>query len=435
MKRKAVGLAFICAAILSSYYLYRHIFEAWSSPESAPESAAATSSGVDPSKLARLNPGQARVWTCPMHPEIVQDHPGTCPICGMDLVEAKEGGAHEHGVHVDTASVQKLGVKLAKVSRLPLGDEIRTYGYISADGHGQYAVHSFYDGLIKKSYIHSVGQRIEKGQPMYEIYSPELIMRQKELLSFEERRDQILQTVGDANIFENMYVMDLLKNLSVEREKFLYQNVGLDTVKELEDTKFPIQIVKIVAPETGVVTRINAREGTNVNPSAELFTLADVSKVWVDLTLYPDQVARVKVGDMVSVKTRDGKAMEAVIDFVSPVADADKVTARATLNNKNHLRPGSFADVTIHTGRHEALALPRSAILHNGIDDMVMLSRGDGHFLPVPVETGVESGELVEIADGLQEGAEVAVNGQFLLDAAASIHDTQMRMRESHVHK
>jgi Cu(I)/Ag(I) efflux system membrane fusion protein len=425
----------LCAAILSAYYLYRHISEAWGAPESMPAGMAMPPSGVDPSRLERLNKAaEGRVWTCPMHPEIVQDHPGTCPICGMDLVEARDGTTHEHGVHVDTASVQKLGIKLAKVTKLPLGEEIRTYGNISVDGHGQIAIHSFYDGLIKKSYIHSVGQRIEKGQPMYEIYSPELVMREKELLSFEERRDQIMQTTADANIFENMYIMELLRDLSVEREKFLYQNVGLDTVKELESSKYPLQIVKIVAPESGVITQINARAGTYATPPAVLFTLADVSRVWVDITLYPDQAARVKTGDMASIRTHDGRTLDAVIDFISPVAEANKVTARATLDNKAHLRPGSFADVTIHAGRHEALALPRSAILHNGDEDMVMLSRGDGHFLPVPVETGAESNDLVEIADGLQEGAEVAVNGQFLLDAAASIHDTQMRMQAPHTH-
>jgi Cu(I)/Ag(I) efflux system membrane fusion protein len=434
-KRKAAGIALSGIVMLVSFFFFKHIQISWNEAQGAPESAA-SSPATDPSALPRINPpGQGKAWVCPMHPEIMQDHPGTCPICGMDLVEAGDHAAREHGVQVDSASVQKLGVRLAVVAETPLSEEIRSYGNVAAEGGRIYNVHSFFDGLIKKSYIHSVGQRIEKGQVIYEIYSPELIMQQKDYLKFTERRNQIMQTVGDARIFENMYVMDLLRDLSVERTKFLRENISLDTVQKLEDDKEPVQEVKILAGESGVVTQINAREGTFAMPAATLFTLANVSGVWVDIALYPDQAARVKSGDMVTIKTPDGQSIEAMLDFVSPVAENNKVNVRATIDNsKLHLRPGSYVDAVIHARPHKALALPRGAVMHGGDVDRVMLARGDGHFLPVPVETGIESGDWVEITDGLQEGAQVAVNGQFLLDAAASMSDAAQRMHESHTH-
>jgi Cu(I)/Ag(I) efflux system membrane fusion protein len=434
-KRKAAGIALSCIVMLSSYFFFKHIQISWNEAQGAPASAA-SSPAIDPSALPRINPpGQGKLWVCPMHPEIMQDHPGTCPICGMDLVEAKNHGGHEHGVHVDTASIQKLGVRLAKVAEMPLGQDIPSYGIVAAEGSGLYNIHSFFDGLIKKSYIHSVGQHIKKGQAIYEIYSPELIMQQKDYLKFIERRNQIMQTVGDARISENMYVMDLLRDLSVERTKFLYENIGLDTVQQMEDDKTPVQVVKILAAESGVVTQINAREGTYAMPATTLFTLANVSGVWVDIALYPDQAVRVKSGDGVTVKTSDGQSIDTVLDFISPVAENNKVNVRATLDNsKLHLRPGSYVDALIHAQPHKALALPRGAVMHGGDVDRVMLARGDGHFLPVPVTTGIESGDWVEITDGLQEGAEVAVNGQFLLDAAASLSDAAERMHESHMH-
>jgi Cu(I)/Ag(I) efflux system membrane fusion protein len=163
--------------------------------------------------------------------------------------------------------------------------------------------------------------------------------------------------------------------------------------------------------------------------------LANVSRVWIDIALYPDQSARVKNGDTVSIKNSDGQIITSKLDFLSPVAENNKVSARVALDNsKLHLRPGSFVDVIIHAQAHDALVLPRSAVMHTGDGDMVMLSRGEGHFLPVHIETGVESGDEIEITDGLQEGSEVATNGQFLLDAAASLNAAAQRMQETHMH-
>lgn len=430
-KKKAAGIALLGIVMLVLFFTRQYISISWNEAQSA-------SSAIAPSTLPSINkPGQGKTYVCPMHPEIMQDHPGTCPICGMDLVEAKNHAGHEHGVHVDTASMQRLGVRLASVSRIPLSQEIRSYGTVTADGSKTYNIHSKFDGWIQKTYIHSIGQKIERGQAIYEIYSPELIAQQKEYLRFIERRNQILQTIGEALIHENQYVMDLLAELSRERSKFLYENVSPESIGKFEDSKMAIDVVKIVAEESGVVTQINARAGTNAMPAATLFTLANVSaKVWVDITLYPDQAARVKTGNMVTIKNSDGQKTEAMVDFINPVAENNKVIARATIDNsKLHLRPGSFVDVIIHTHPHEALALPRSAVMHNGDGEMVMLSRGDGRFMPLAVETGIESGDWIEVTDGLQEGAEVAVNGQFLLDAAASLNDAAQRMQETHMHK
>src|SRR5450830_1348852 len=161
-----------------------------------------------------------------MYPEIMQDHPGTCPICGMELVESGNRAAHDHSIHVDSASIQKLGVRLASVRRSPISQEIQTYGNVTVDEGTLYNIHSKFDGWIKKSHIHSVGQRIEKGQVIYEIYSPELIMQQKE------------------------YVMDLLMELSKERTKFLYEDIGVETVRQLEDSRQAIEVVKILSAQS-----------------------------------------------------------------------------------------------------------------------------------------------------------------------------------------
>ncbi len=429
-KIKAAIIALLGVIILVSYFSYPHISISWLDTQTASPGIAATSGTKTPS-LPSINPaGQGKVWVCPMHPEIMQDHPGTCPICGMELVESGNPAAHDHSIHVDSASIQKLGVRLASVRRSPISQEIRTYGNVTVDEGTLYNIHSKFDGWIKKSHIHSVGQRIEKGQVIYEIYSPELIMQQKEYLKFVERRNQILKTMGDITLQENEYVMDLLMELSKERTKFLYEDIGVETVRQLEDSRQAIEVVKILSAQSGVVTQINAREGSFATPSATLYTLADVAKVWVAVTLYPDQAGQINSGDDVTITSSDGQTIKTKLEFLNPIAENNKISARVAIDNsKLRLHPGSFVDVTIHAQPHEALVVPRSAVLRTGQGDMVILSRGDGHFLPVYVETGIENGEWIAITDGIQPGAEVAVNGQFLLDSAASMSAAVERMQ------
>jgi len=167
-KKKAASFALFAIVILSSYYFYQHFPISWSEAQGASSGTTAS-----PSTLPSINkPGQGKIWVCPMHPEIMQDHPGTCPICGMDLVEARDHTGHDHGVRVDTASIQKLGVRLASVQKTTLSRDVRSYGNVTADGSAIYNVHSNFDGWIKKLYIHSIGQKITQGQVIYEIYSP-----------------------------------------------------------------------------------------------------------------------------------------------------------------------------------------------------------------------------------------------------------------------
>ena len=434
-KKIAASIALLAVVILSSYSLYQHIAITWDEAQGASSSIAASPEST-PSTLPSINkPGQGKVWVCPMHPEIMQDHPGTCPICGMDLVESKNHAGHDHGIQVDTASIQKLGVRLESVKKTTISREIISYGNVTADGSAVYSIHSKFDGLIKKTYIHFIGQKIKKGQVIYEIYSPELIMQQKEFIRFIDRRKQILGSQSDARFKEDEYVMDLLQDFSRQRTRLLHEDVGFDTIQKIEDSRMIFEVVKILAAESGVVTQINAREGSNVTSAATLFTLANLSRVWIDIALYPEQTGQVKVGDKVSVQSADGQKFSARIDFINPVAENNKTSARVEIDNRAlHLRPGSFVDVIIHAQPRETLVLPRSAVMHTGDGNMVMLSRGEGHFLPLHIETGIESGDEIEITDGLLEGAEVAVNGQFLLDAAASMNAAAQRMQETHTH-
>ena len=326
-KKKAAGIVLLGVIILASYLFNQDILIPWLDARNpSPKITASSLYGINETK-------QENIWVCPMHSEIMQNRPGTCPICGMDLVESGKHAAHDHGIQVDNASIQKLGVRLASVRKIHLDEEVRTYGNVTVDESTLYNVHTHFEGWIKKSYIHSVGQKIRKGQAIYEIYSPDLITQQKDYLRFVARRNQILQTLGDISLQENEYAMDLLQELSRERTKFLHADIGIETVRKLEDDKKAIEVVKILAGQSGVVTQINAREGSFVAPSAALFTLADVSTAWINIILYPDQINQVKTGDEVTITSSDGRTIKARIGFLNPLAENNKVNARVAIEN------------------------------------------------------------------------------------------------------
>ena len=372
------------------------------------------------------------VYVCPMHPEIMQAHPGKCPICGMDLVLAAKHD-HDSSLHVEAASLENLGVRVIRAREGNISREIRTYGAITYDDGRQYSFNSRFDGWVKKIHIHSVGDKIDAGQVLYEIYSPDLIAREKRFLQFLTRRDQILQSVGDVSQQENEYVMNLLVDYSKQKEMFYNEDVDRALVKWLEDSRQIREVVGIVAERPGIVTQINVAEGSFLNASSPVFRMADLSRIWVNAVLYPDQVAKVRIGDRARVKLASGEKAFGTVSFISPISENNRVTARIALENKNYrFRPGEFADVDIQSDSRKALLLPRSSVIRTGRGSRVMLFLGKGHFLPAEVETGLEDENDIEIVDGLKAGARVAANGQFLLDAASSIQDAAMRMQSNH---
>ncbi|MFZ1547498.1 MAG: efflux RND transporter periplasmic adaptor subunit, partial [Candidatus Nitrotoga sp.] len=281
-KKITAGIVLLGTVILAWYFISQRISISWLDTQSATQTVTPGIKTLSLSDIGKA--GKEEIWICPMHPEIIQNHPGNCPICGMDLVQSKNSATHnhDHGIHVDTATIQKLGVRLEKIKSAPFSQEIRTYGNVIVDGNSLYNVHTKVDGWIRKLNINSVGQKIRKGQVIYEIYSPDLIAQQKDYLRYMVRRDQTLKTIGDISpLVVNPYVKDLLQELSRERTKFLYRDISIESVHQMEDSLQPIEVVKILAGQAGVVTQIKAREGNFVTPSATLFTLADISKVWV----------------------------------------------------------------------------------------------------------------------------------------------------------
>ena len=365
----------------------------------------------------------ANGYICPMHPQITSDHPGKCPICGMDLV--KSGGhLHRHDLQVDSTALSNLGVRMVAVERKEIAQEVRSYGTVVPDDRAQISVTSKFAGWIRKLHVHSVGEHVERGQVLYEIYSPELVMKEREYFQFLTRRKQILQSVGDVSLQENEYVMDLLRDSQKEREELMRNDLDIETIQRLEQSGTTIEVVQVRASGSGVVTQINAREGSFVSPAGPILTLADPTTVWIDVSLSAGQSALVQPGDKVVVRAGDADPIEAKLDYINPLLDSFRTHARVVLRRSADLRLGTLVDVSIRGSTHWARVLPSSAVMRTGHGDFVMLARESGAFLPVQVDAGMENEDTIEIRGGIQEGVLVASNAQFLLDPAASLSDT-----------
>lgn len=390
-----------------------------------------------------------KLWVCPMHPQVIQDQPGECPICGMDMVEMDHQDEHaqNQNIFVDTATQQKLGVRLAAARMRTLSQDIHAYGNVAADESLVFNLNAKVEGVIRKLHIKAVGQQVHEGQVLYEIYSPELLKSQEEYIDLLQEKDILVAPMEDEDAHvsgKSTMTEDDMMALKMNAEKrvlvrdsLLYADAGNELIAELTSTYKSRDVVEIRAPQSGFVTRIEAHEGSMVKPMDNLFSFVNLSRVWVEVPLYPDQLFWVKDGDEVTIRLpqSDMREIKTNLKFIAPTVDAmtRTVLARVNVDNAGNMLPlGSFLDVIIHARQHKALAVPRSAVMRTGKGDFVIRAEGSGHFTPVKVETGIETADFIEITAGVQAEDQVAVNGQFLLDAAASMSDAAQRMHNNH---
>lgn len=443
-----LGIGAIVILAIAGYF---YIGNSTHRPDDHTSSAPAPSPNLDQITTSDKTKTAKKLWVCPMHPQVIRDQPGElCPICGMDLVEMEPPSAHQpghsHGVNIDAASQQRLGVRLATAEWQTLSQDIHAYGNVVADESLVFNLSSKLEGVIKKLHVNQVGQQVEEGQPIYEIYSPELLKAQFEYVELLKEKNILMIPMASEDAHTNpdyrMTESDMMaiqmnaKERNLYTEKLEYYDVR-QLIEELNITYRPREVVEVRAPRSGFVTKIEVNEGNAIKPMDNLFSFANTSRVWIDVPLFPDQLAWVKEGDAVTIRLprSDTPEIKARLRFVTPMVDGATRTVQARLsvdNDSNRLLIGSFLDVVIHARPHKALAVPRSAVMRTGKGDWVMLAEGDGHFSPVKVGTGIETADSIEITTGLQAGDQIAVNGQFLLDAAASMSDAAQRMQHNH---
>ncbi len=361
-------------------------------------------------------------YVCPMHPQIVRDAPGTCPICGMDLVEKQMGpatGKHPE-VTLSGAVIQNMGVRTARVERGTLWRYIRTLGRVEYDETRLAHVHPRAPGWLERLNLRAEGEPVEKGQELAQLYAPKILSAQVDFL-----QALVPQPRGVAQVRSDK-ARNLLRLLDVPDA----------VIGEIERTGQTRNTVPVLSPIDGVVTRMMARDGMYVDQGSEMFTIVDLSSVWVLVDVFEHQIDWLSKGltAQISVPAHPGRTWEGQVDYLYPELDAKTRTLRVRLVFPNPdllLKPNMFADVVIYGGpKHDVLKIPREALIVTGEREVVVRALGEGRFQPADLVTGMRRGGEVEVLSGLEEGDEIVVSGQFLIDSESSLRASFMRMSE-----
>jgi Cu(I)/Ag(I) efflux system membrane fusion protein len=377
-----------------------------------------TPSGTEQTKEAISEENKPIYWVAPMDANYKRDKAGKSPM-GMDLVPVYDDGGKgpDEGpgtIRISPDVVNNLGVRTTIAKYKSLHTEINTVGYVAYNEDKLVHIHPRVQGWIEKLYVKTVGDRVKKNQPLYDIYSPELVNAQEELLLALDRKNKRLISAAE----NRLSALQLPKS----------------AIEKLKETKTVQQTITFFSPQNGVVENLKIREGFFVKPGSTLMSIGDLSEVWVKAEVFERQVGQVKSATPVTM-TLDylpGKTWEGHVDYIYPTLDAKTRTVKVRLRFKNeegYFKPNMFAQIAIHTtGDEQALLIPKESLIRTGNQDRVVLALGEGSFKSVEVKVGRYGGESVEILEGLSAGERVVSSAQFLLDSESSKSSDFKRM-------
>ena len=360
-----------------------------------------------------------QLWTCGMHPQVVQDTPGTCPICGMDLTPmgASPASADDDSLRIDPTVVQNMGVRTEIAKRQTVFRHLRTIGEVEVGEDELSVVNLRYSGWVEKLYVDRTGDPVKAGQALFEVYSPELVAAQEDYLL-------AIRSQGKDS--------DLANSARRKLELWDLGSRDLDRVRDEGEVRrtFPVR-----APQAGFVLHKDVVEGARVKAGQDLYRIGNLQRIWVTAEVYEFDAPWVEVGQPAQMElTYDkGKILEGEVAYIYPTLDEKSRTLTVRLEFENtgqKMKPGMFATVYIEYRRlDDVIAVPSEAILHSGTRELVFVALGDGHFDPREVKTGlVGDRSMTEVLEGLDEGDEVVVSGQFLLDSESQLQEALRKM-------
>lgn len=406
-----------------------------------------------------------QLWTCGMHPWIITEEPGLCPICNMDLVPKRDDGSADADtgereivywrapmdpteiydqpgkskmgmdlvpvyedeiqggveIKIDPVTRQNMGVRTAAAEKAPLRYTIRTYGHVTYDETLTALINPKVSGWLEHLFVNFTGEIVEKGQPLFDIYSPELVAAQEEYLTAFRN----YKRMGNNN----------LPLLESARRRLTYFDVAESEIEALEASESVRKTILIRSPVRGVVTHKNAVEGGYIRAGTSVFTVADLSRVWVEAHIYEYELGWVKKGQKarMTLPYLPGKVFEGRVAYVYPYLQQKTrdVVVRLEFENPEYtLKPEMYADVYIETGgEKEGIVIPSEAVIRSGERNVVFVAKGGGKFSPRDATLGMAvDGGKVQVLSGLTPGEPVVVSGQFLLDSESKLKEAVQKM-------
>jgi Cu(I)/Ag(I) efflux system membrane fusion protein len=420
-------------------------------------SAGSTDIKEKPAPTAPAAPKKARTpavagkYQCPMHPTIVQDGPGDCPICGMKLVKIKAaaGGKSESTspaqpaapdsmkpvpdtqspasrteVEIDPQRQQLIGLRTATATRSDMQSAWHTVGKLRADETRIRKVNVKTAGYVEQVFADFVGRPVHRGDPLFTYYSPDLVATQQEyLLALKNVQPENNPIPSDSMV------------LSALRLKLRYWDVPDAEIDRLEQTGQAAHTSTVVSPVSGVVTAKNIVQGSSLMPGEIAYEITDLNSIWVLADGYQSDSRRAQIGmsAVVTIESLPGRVFPGKVSFIDPLLDAQSRTfkIRVEVDNPNgELKPEMFADVQFQSASHAALTVPADAIVPTGRGQIVFIALGNGKFKPQSVTVGPKTDDRIEITSGLKEGDAVVTRANFLVDSESSLRASLAAMGE-----
>ena len=415
----------------------------------------------------------ATTYRCPMHPTVISDQPGECPICGMtmvadqptatgpagerkiaywrapmdpnytadgpgkspmgmDLIPVYEDELSRSGtVTIDPVTVQNIGVRTATIMRRPLNRNVRTVGRVDYDETRMTDVNTKVAGWVEKLHVDFTGKQVTTGQPLLDIYSPELVAAQEEYLTALDYHRRLQLSAAD-NVIRG--ARDLLRAAG---QRLRYWDITDAQIAELERSQTVRRRMTIYSPQQGIVTHKSIFDGQHVKSGEHLYRIAELSTVWVHADVYEYELPWVKTGQQATVALSylPGRTFAGRVTYIDPYLDPKTRTATARIildNPVGELKPGMYADVEIATPVSEnTVVVPVQAIIHSGRRHVAVVSLGEGRFQPRDIDIGVEAEGYYQVLKGLREGETIVTSSQFLIDSESNLKAAVSAMRGS----
>lgn len=361
-------------------------------------------------------------YHCSMHPQVTSPKPGKCPICGMDLTPVYKGTALGDGVvQIDPQMVQNIGVKTEVVMKRNLTHTIRTTGIVDYDETKQSYITIKFSGYIENLYVNYIGKPVQRGQPLFDIYSPELVAAQQEYLQAISYKTTMNQS-NDSSVMNGAETL-----IQSAKHKLLYLDITASQIQTLERTHEIKKTLTIYSPFSGSVIEKNVFDGMQVQAGMNLFKLADVSQMWVYADVYTNELAWVKTGEPVELELpyNAGKTLTGKISFISSSIQDQSRTSKVRIefpNAASGLKKDMYVMVNIQpSDSMNVISVPEQSVIHSGKRDIVVVSLGSGKFKSVDVKLGTLANNYYQVIEGLNEGDTIVTSSQFLIDSESSL--------------
>jgi Cu(I)/Ag(I) efflux system membrane fusion protein len=373
-----------------------------------------------------------KYWVAPMDPTYIRDKPGKSPM-GMDLVPVYEDeGPGEKGlVSIDPVTVQDIGVRTTKVVRGPLIAEVRTVGHVTYDEELVQHVHTKVQGWVEELFVNTTGQAVRKGERLLTIYSPDLVATQEEYL----------QALRYAQQTESSKFKDIANGgkalIDATRTRLLLMDIQPAQIKALEKRGEVQKTMVLHSPVSGIVIDKNVLAGMEVNPGKDLYTIADLSRVWILASIYEYELPFVKVGQEaeITLPYEPGVVYKGRVSFIYPYLSAATRTIQVRIEFENPqllLKPDMYVNVSIKSkAERNVLEVPSDAVIRTGTRNIVITALGGGKFLPKEVILGAEGQGMLEVKSGLVEGETVVTSAQFLIDSESNLKQALTMMEQA----